>query len=208
MLRNIALDLTDDAVGHPAAVAPQLMLVFAHLFQLQQQRGQQHFAGHSAFGAVFVLHLDQLLQDGVDIVLLLNRDVAQQVVVLLAHKAEQVNLRESPADLLQILAAEIAHNAAGGAIPYRTSLVDLVFPNQDHIACIDDIGGILNKIAPRAFHFIIQFIFVVCVETSHIVAMLAVDHIDIKVHMGGIGIFLDHPVQTSRHAPPKHFCQF
>ena len=61
------------------------------------------FIERLALGAGLLLQFQQLLQHRVDMILLLDRDVGQQVVMLLAQKGEEVHLREDFGNLAQIL---------------------------------------------------------------------------------------------------------
>lgn len=110
------------------AVAALLLLLAAELLQLKQQRCQQHLAHGIGLGRGFLLQGKKLLQYAVDVVLLLDRDDREQVVMLLTQKREEVHLREHVGDLVEILAAEVDHDAAGRTIPQRGGLMDLVSP--------------------------------------------------------------------------------
>ena len=184
MLRDIRLDLVHDAVGDAAVFTAQTALVLAHPFQVQQQRGQQHLAGRLVLRGLLLLQGKDLLQHRLDVVLLLDAQTGQQVVVLLVEEGTEIQLRERLADLIQILVAEIHHDAAGRAVPHRVGLVDLVFSDQHHIARIDNVGGVLDKIPPGSLHLIIDFKFMVNVEGVHVVRVLTVHLFDVKIHMG------------------------
>lgn len=52
-------------------------------------------------------------------VLLLDRDVGEQMVVLFAQEREEIHLREYVGDFAQVFPAEVRNNAAGGRVPQR-----------------------------------------------------------------------------------------
>ena len=70
--------------------------------------------------------------------------------------------------------------------------MDLVFTDQHHTARIDDVGGILDKIAAAALDFIVNLILMVDMEAGHLVTGITVDPVDEKVHMGRVDIFRNH----------------
>ena len=165
MLGNVTLDLTDNAVGHPAVVSAHFMLGFAHFLELKQQRCQQHFLECLPLGGRVLLRLYELLKDRINVILLLDGDVAEQMIVLVTQETEKVQLGETVADFLEVIGAEIADDSVGGGVPHRTGFVNLVFPDQNHAACVDDVSGVLNEIAACSLHLIINFVFVVDVES-------------------------------------------
>ena len=192
MLGDIGLDLVNDVVADTAAVAALLLLLAAELLQLKQQRCHQHLAHGIGLGRGFLLQGKKLLQYAVDVVLLLDRDDREQVVMLLTQEREEVHLRENVGDLVEILTAEVGYDTAGRTIPQRGGLVDLVFTDQHHTARIDDVGGILDKIAAASLDLIVDLILMVDMEAGHLVAGITVDPVDEKVHMGRVDIFQNH----------------
>ena len=192
MLSNIGLNLVNDVVAYAAAVAALLLLLAAELLQLKQQRCQQHPAHGIGLGRGFLLQGKKLLQYALDMVLLLDRDDREQVVMLLTQKREEVHIREQIGNFVEKLAAEVDHDAAGRTIPQRGGLMDLIFTDQHHTARIDDVGGILNKIAAAALDLIVDLILMVDMEAGHLVAGITVDPVDEKVHMGRVDIFQNH----------------
>ena len=117
--------------------------------------------------------------------------------MLLAQKREEVHLREDFGNLAQILGAEIQHNTAGRHVAHRGRLMDLIVADQHHAAGIDDISGVLDKIAARALDLIVDLVFVVDMEAGHFKAGSAVDALNKKVHAWGIGIFGSHTGTSS-----------
>ncbi len=62
--------------------------------------------------------------------------------------------------------------------------MNLVLANQHNTACVDDVGGILDKIAAAALDLIVNFILMVDVETGHLVAGIAVNAVNKKSTWG------------------------
>ncbi len=130
------------------------------------------------------------------------------MVVLFAQEREEIHLREYVGDFAQVFPAEVRNNAAGGRVPQRGSLVNLVLANQHNTACVDDVGGILDKIAAAALNLIVNLILMVDVETGHLVAGIAVNVVNKKVHMGRVDIFRNHnacSLLPRCHAPGDWF---
>ena len=67
--------------------------------------------------------------------------------------------------------------------------MNLILTDEDHAARIDNVGGILNKIAAAALYLIVDFIFMMDMEAGHLIAVVTVNTVDEKVHVGRVDIF-------------------
>ena len=112
--------------------------------------------------------------------------------MLLTQEGEEVHLREDVHNFVEVLAAEIHHDTARGCVAERGSLVDLVFTDQHHTSRVDDIGGILNKIAAAALYLIIDLVFMMDMEAGHLIPGVTVHAVNKKVNVGRVDIFRNH----------------
>ena len=116
-----------------------------------------------------------------DPILLLDRDMIEQMIGTIAQKIKEIYIFKAPAQVVQIIRAENDRDPAGGALSDGSCFMNLVFPDQNHTSCIDDIRRILNKIATGAFNFIIDFILVVRVKGCHFISARTVNFLNIKI---------------------------
>ena len=116
-----------------------------------------------------------------DPILLLDRDMIEQMIGTIAQKIKEIHMFKAPAQVVQIIRAENDRDPAGGALSDGSCFMNLVFPDQNHTSRIDDIRRILNKIATGAFNFIIDFILVVRVKGCHFISARTVNFLNIKI---------------------------
>ena len=67
--------------------------------------------------------------------------------------------------------------------------MDLVLPDEDHAARVDDVGAVLDEIAARSRDLIIDLELMVDVETGHIIPHITVDALHKKIVLRAVGIF-------------------
>ena len=125
-------------------------------------------------------------------ILLFDRDGRQQMILRIRQEREKIHIRERRNHFLQKFPAEIQRDVTGGCLPQRCRLVNLVFADQHHTARIDDIRCPFHEIAPGAGDFVIYFKIVMDMKARHIKTGIPVHPLNIKIHLGTVGVFRNH----------------